>query len=307
MLHAYLIPMDEDTPSAETNESTEAIRTAARAKFEREQFEQHYRQWIALVASDIALPMGNAERAAIDAVIDRCEQYQNDPPSMYTAVPDDLRALMERLVGCDRLQGILLLSADMVAFAPSMHMQNQNILDYAIAMNRRFFFRVYWFPIIVLNQSFIEQADERMLHFVLEHELIQSEMYTEHVAAHGCRPFSVDEKRAIDGQALYLAVERSGITQDEHIRERELMQEISMSAPPVPKTFAETSLYEYLDRHWEEIKDLGVKGETESEAEFEAMVSQEHGWIDFSHEIYGLFLAKLKEKLDVTYHEYGYV
>lgn len=307
MLHAYLIPMDEDTQSAETNGITEAFKAAARAKFEREQFEQHYRQWITLVASDIALPMRNAERVEIEAVINRCDQYQNDPQSMYTPVPDDLRALMERLVGCDRLQGIMLLSADMVAFAPSMHMQHQNILDYAIAMNRRFFFRVYWFPIIVLNQSFIEQADERMLHFVLEHELIQSEMYTEHVAAHGCRPFSFDEKRAIDGQALHLAVERSGITQDEHIKERELMQEISMSAPPVPKTFAETSLYEYLDRHWEKIKDFGVKGETESEAEFEAMVSQEHGWIDFSHEIYGLFLAKLKEKLDVTYHEYGYV
>ena len=304
MLHAYLIPMDEDTQSAETNGAIEA---AELAKAEREQFEQHYRHWITLVASDIALPMRNTERAAIEAVINRCEQYQNDPPSMYTVIPDDLRARLEQLVGSDRLQGILLLSADMVAFAPSIYMQHQNILDYAIAMNRRFFFRIYWFPIIVINQSFIEQADERMLHFVIEHELIQSEMYTEHVAAHGCRPFSFDEKRAIDGQALHQAIERSGITQDEHIRERELMQEISMSAPPVPKTFAETSLYEYLDRHWEDVKDLGVKGETESEAEFEAMVSQEHGWIDFSHEIYGLFLARLKEKLDVTYHEYGYV
>ena len=298
--------MDADTQSAEINGIADATRAAARAKFERDQFEQHYRQWITLVASDIALPMRNAERAVIEAVISRCDQYQKDPPSMYTTVPNDLRSRMEQLVGCDRLQGILLLSADMVAFAPSMHMQHQNILDYAIAMNRRFFFKVYWFPIIVINQSFIEQADERMLHFVLEHELIQSEMYTEHVAAHGCRPFSFDEKRAIDGQALHLAVERSGITQDEHIKERELMHDISMSAPPVPKTFAETSLYEYLDKHWEEIKDLGVKGETESEAEFAAMVSQEHDWIDFSHEIYGLFLASLKEKLDVTYLEYGY-
>jgi hypothetical protein len=306
-LHVYLIPMDEDTKNSETTGITEAARIAERARAQREQFEQHYRQWITLVASDIALPMKNAERSVIEAVLNRCEQYRGDPPSMYTAIPGDLRARLERLVGSDRLQGILLLSTDMVAFSPSIFMQRQNILDYAIAMNRRFFFRIYWFPIIVINQAFIEQADERMLHFLLEHELVQNEMYTEHVTAHGCRPLSSDEKRAIDGQALQQAIERSGITQEEHIREHELMQEISMSAPPVPKTFAETSLYEYLDRHWEEIKDLGVKGETESEAEFEAMVAQEHGWIDFSHEIYGLFLTELKRKLDVTYHEYGYV
>lgn len=299
--------MDEDTKNTETTGITEATEIAERARAEREQFEQHYRRWITLVASDIALPMRNAERSVIEAVINRCEQYRRDPPSMYTAIPDDLRARLERLVGSYRMQGILLLSTDMVAFSPSIFMQRQNILDYAIAMNRRFFFRIYWFPIIVINQAFIEQADERMLHFLFEHELIQNEMYTEHVTAHGCRPLNFDEKRAIDGQALQQAIERSGITQEEHIREHELMQEISMSAPPVPKTFAETSLFEYLDRHWEEIKDLGVKGETESEAEFEAMVAQEHGWIDFSHEIYGLFLTELKRKLDVTYHEYGYV
>ncbi len=301
--HAHtLIPMDEDTKNTETTGITEAAEIA-----EREQFEQHYRQWITLVASDIALPMRNAERSVIEAVLDRCEQYQKDPPSMYTAIPDDLRARLERLVGSYRMQGILLLSTEMVSFSPSIFMQRQNILDYAIAMNRRFFFRIYWFPIIVINQAFIEQADERMLHFLFEHELIQNEMYTEHVTAHGYHPLSFDEKRVINGQALQQAIERSGITQEEHIREHELMQEISMSAPPVPKAFAETALFEYLDRHWEEIKDLGVKGETESEAEFEAMVAQEHGWIDFSHEIYGLFLTELKRKLDVTYHEYGYV
>ena len=306
-LHVYLIPMDEDTKNTETTRITEATEIAKRARAEREQFEQHYRQWITLVASDIALPMRNAERSVIDRVLDRCEQYRKDPPSMYTTIPDDLRARLERLVGSYRMQGILLLSTETVSFSPSIFMQRQNILDYAIAMNRRFFFRIYWFPIIVINQAFIEQADERMLHFLFEHELIQNEMYSEHVTAHGYRPLSFDEKRAINGQALQQAIERSGITQEEHIREHELMQEISMSAPPVPKTFAETSLFEYLDRHWEEIKDLGVKGETESEAEFEAMVAQEHGWIDFSHEIYELFLTELKRKLDVTYHEYGYV
>jgi len=127
------------------------------------------------------------------------------------------------------------------------------------------------------------------------------------VAAHGYRPLSFDEKRAINGQALQQAIERSEITEDEQIREHELMHEISISAPPVPKTFAETALFEYLGRHWEEIKDLGVRGETESEANFEAMVSQENDWIEFSHEMYGLFLTELKRKLDVTYHKYGYV
>lgn len=131
---------------------------------------------------------------------------------MYTAIPDDLRARLERLVGSDRMQGILLLSTDMVAFAPSIFMQRQNILDYTIAMNRRFFFRIYWFPIIGINQAFIEQADERMLHLLFEHELLQNKIYIEYVTAHGCRPLSFDEKRAINGQALQQAIERSGIT-----------------------------------------------------------------------------------------------
>jgi len=37
--------------------------------------------------------------------------------------------------------------------------------------------------------------------------------------------------------------------------------------------------------------------------------TQEYGWIDFSHETYGLFPGPgaLKQELDVTYLEYGHV
>lgn len=273
----------------------------------RKLLEQDYRQWIVLVASDIATSMKNLEISRIKDVLKRCEQYQRDPPSVYAPISGDVRARMEKLVESSRLNDILLLSMDAVAFSPSIFIQQINILDYTIAMNRRFFFRIFWFPIIAINHAYIEQADDRMLHFILEHELIQSEMYTMHIRTHGHRLLSSEEKRAINEQAMEQAMERSGITEEEHIREQELMHKITSSSPLVPKPFAETSLYEYLEKHWDDVKHIGVKGETESEKNFEAMISQEYGWIDFSHETYGLFLSKLKRELDITYLEYGYV
>ncbi len=274
---------------------------------ERELFEQRYRQWIISIASEIAVSMRKLEPSRIKELLGRCEEYGRDPPSMYDTIPDAVRARMGEMVGDARLQGILMLSSNAVAFSPSIFMQRPNVLDYTIAMNRRFFFKIGWFSIIVVSQPYIEQATDRMLHFVLEHELIQNAMYTEHVERHGHLFLGPGEKRAIDEKAMHQAIERSGITEEEHSREQELMDEIATYSPVVPKSFAETSLFEYLEKYWDDVKYLGVKGETESEKEFEVMISQNSGWLDFSHETYGLFLAGLTRELDLTYLEYGYV
>ncbi|MEA1895490.1 MAG: hypothetical protein U9N36_09890 [Euryarchaeota archaeon] len=274
---------------------------------EREIFEQSYKQWIVSITSEIAVSMRKLEPPQVKELLERCEGYKIAPPSMYDIISDDVRARMGRMVGGDRLQGILMLSSNAVAFSPSIFMQRPSVLDYTIAMNRRFFFKTSWFSIIVVSQSYIEQATDEMLHFVLEHELIQNAMYTEHVERYGHLFLSPDEKRTIDEKARQQAIEQSGITEEEHLREQELMDEIATYSPLVPKSFAETSLFEYLEKYWDDIKDLGVKGETESEKEFEAMISQNSGWLDFSHETYGLFLAGLKRELDLTYLEYGYV
>jgi hypothetical protein len=274
---------------------------------EREIFEQSYKQWIVSITSEIAVSMRKLEPPRIKELLERCERYKIDPPSMYDAISGDVLARMGRMVGGDRLQGILMLSSNAVAFSPSIFMQRPSVLDYTIAMNRRFFFKVGWFSIIVISQPYIEQATDEMLHFVLEHELIQNAMYTEHVERHGHLFLGPGEKRAIDEKARQQAIEQSGITEEEHSREQELMDEIATYSPVVPKSFAETSLFEYLEKYWDDVKDLGVKGETESEKEFEAMISQNSGWLDFSHETYGLFLAGLKRELDLTYLEYGYV
>ncbi len=274
---------------------------------ERELFEQNYKQWIISIASEIAVSMRKLEPPRIKELLERCKGYERDPPSMYDAISGGVRARMGRMVGDDRLQGILMLSSNAVAFSPSIFLQRPSVLDYTIAMNRRFFFKIGWFSIIVINQPYIEQATDGMLHFVLEHELIQNAMYTEHVERYGHLFLGPDEKRAIDEKARKQAMEQSGITEEEHLREQELMNEIATYSPVVPKSFAETSLFEYLEKYWDDIKDLGVKGETESEKEFEAMITQDSGWLDFSHETYGLFLAGLKRELDLTYLEYGYV
>ena len=274
---------------------------------EKQRFERDYRQWISLVASDIATSVKNLEIPKIKGVLERCEEYQKDSPSMYVEISGDVRARMEGLVGSGRLDDIILLSTDAVAFSPSIFMQHPGMLDYTIAMNRRFFFRIYWFSLITINRLYIERATDRMLHFILEHELVQNEMYTEHVHHYGHQFLSTEEKRAISQQAMEKSIERSGITEEERESEQELMHEIAACSPLVPKTFAETALFEYLEKHWDRIKHLGVKGKTESEKEFESMISQEYGWIDFSHETYGLFLRALKQELDVTYLEYGYV
>lgn len=274
---------------------------------ERELFEQNYRQWIISIASEIAVSMRKLDTPRIKELLGRCEEYGQDPPSMYDAISGTVSARMGQMVGGDRLQGILMLSSSAVPFSPSIFMQRLSVLDYTIAMNRRFFFKIGWFSIIVVSQPYIEQATDRMLHFVLEHELIQNAMYTEHVERYGHLFLAPGEKRAIDEKAMQQAIEQSRITEEEHLREQELMDEIATYSPVVPKSFAETSLFEYLEKYWDDVKDLGVKGETESEKEFEAMISQDSGWLDFSHETYKLFLAGLKRELDLTYLEYGYV
>lgn len=273
---------------------------------EREIFEQNYRQWIVAVASAIAASIKPLETEQIKEILKRCEEYQSDPTSMYSAVPEKSRKRLDGLVGSKRLDEILLLSTDAVSFSPSIFSQASDALDYTIAMNRRFFFRVAWIPMITINQSYIERATDHELHFLLEHELTQSEMYSEHVRKYGHTFLKNEEKRAINETALQVAIERSGITEEERDREHELMDEIVASSSLVPKSYAETSLFEYLELNWDDVSHLGVIGKTTSEKEFEAMLSQEYGWIDFSHATYDLYLSGLKRELDTTYTGYGY-
>lgn len=273
---------------------------------ERKVFEQNYTQWIVSVASAIAASIKPLETEQIKEVLKRCEEYQSDPPSMYSTVPEKSRERMDELVGSKRLDEILLLSTDAVSFTPSIFSREPDALDYTIAMNRRFFFRVAWIPMITINQSYIERATDHELHFLLEHELTQSEMYSEHVRKYGHTFLKNEEKRAINEGALRVAIERSGITEEERDREHELMDEIVASSPLVPKSYAETSLFEYLETNWDDVSHLGVIGKTTSEKEFEAMLSHEYGWIDFSHATYDLYLSGLKRELDTTYTGYGY-
>lgn len=66
-------------------------------------------------------------------------------------------------------------------------------------MNRRFYYRELWFPIIALNSEYIRKSSDRILGFTLEHEFEMSKIYQQISA--NLRALSGDEKREVADSA----------------------------------------------------------------------------------------------------------
>ena len=262
----------------------------------RKEFEEEYTLWIESAAKDVAFAISQLKPHEIKKIVSLSEQYLEKPESVYGT--DGLDVVKKLAPG-----KILLLSTEAVVFSQSIFVPMPCVFDYAVALNRRYYLGS-WYSIITLNRMYLEEASESMLRYTLEHELLQKEIYEENMR-NDARKFTHEEKRKISDHTLDKAIERSGITPDELAKEKKLMLKISHVSPLVPKPYAETALYWYVERNLEDLKCLGEASMTEKEDMLGRKLNSDFKeWIDFSSGVYRIFLSDIKKELN--YSDYGY-
>lgn len=262
----------------------------------KKEFEEEYTLWIQSAAKDIAFALSQLKPHELKSIIARNEKYLSEPGSVYGT--DGLESVRKLAP-----ENIILLSTDAVVFSQSIFVRMASVFDYAVALNRRYYLGS-WYSIITLNRKYLEEASKTMLQFTLEHELLQKEVYEENIR-NEARKFTPEEKRKISDETLNKAIEKSGITREEIAAENALMLNISHSSPLIPKPFAETALYWYIERHLDELKYLGEPSMNEKEDALGKKLNTDFKeWIDFSAGVYKLFMSEVKKELNYT--DYGY-
>lgn len=265
-------------------------------KFSKKKFKEGYSLWLKSASKDIAFALNQLKPEEVRSIITKSEQYLEKPESVFG---------MEGIEAVKKLvpENILLLSTDTVVFSQSIFAPFPSVFDYAVALNRRYYLGS-WHSIITLNTTYLKEATEVMLRYVLLHELLQKEIYDENMR-NGNRRFTPEEKRKISNDTLHKAVEISGITPEELRKENELILKVSYHSPLIPKPFAEAALYFYMEKNLENFKNFGEASKTKKEdAIGKKLNSDFKGWIDFSTTTYKIFLEDLKKELN--YMEYGY-
>jgi len=262
----------------------------------KKEFEEDYTLWIQSAAKDIAFSVSQLRPHEIKRIIARSEQYLKDPGSVYGT--NGLETARKSVPS-----NIILLSTDAVVFSQSIFVRMASVFDYAVALNRRYYLGS-WYSIITLNRKYLEEASENMLRFTIQHELLQKEIYEANIR-NEARKFTPEEKKNISDETLKRAIEKSGITREEIGLEQALMLNISHNSPLIPKPFAETALYWYIESHLDELKCLGEPSMNEKEDALGKKLNADFKeWIDFSASVYKLFISEVKKELNYT--DYGY-
>jgi hypothetical protein len=263
----------------------------------KKKFEEEYSKWISFAAKDIAFSLNRLKPGDLKTIITRNEQYLEKPESVFgTCGLDNVKNLTT--------QNILFLSTDAIVFSQSIFAPFPGVFDYAVALNRRYYIEGSWYSIITLNSTYLEKASVTILKYALFHELLQKEIYEENMR-NGIRKFSPEEKRKISNETLDKAIESSGISPEELMKEKDLMLDISSNSPLIPKPFAETALYNYVEKNLDELKDYREKSRTEKEDTIGKKLNSDFkDWLDFSTETYRKFLGEVKKELN--YMDYGY-
>jgi hypothetical protein len=224
-----------------------------------------------------------------------------DPRLAMGRVSDQERIL--RLAD-ERLAGFIVVETPAIAFFPSIYSYLPGALDYAVAMNRRFFAGGLWYPIISINSEYIRRASDRILAFTLEHELEMSRIFLE--ISGNPRKLSTDDKREITDSAGKISGQRLGITPEELREDEMLMHQLSLTQPLIPKSYAERAMLIYLEDHLAELEVYGQKSRSqEEEALGEELYHEFRGWSAFSQESYELFVRDISSLCRDAQRGYG--
>lgn len=257
---------------------------------DRERFEQDYKDWLLLMARDATHRLAAMPPSRRMALVDGYNRLKN--PHFVFRHPSDMRRI-ERLAGV-RIASFIVVETDAITFFPSIY--SSGALDFAVAMNRRFFYTGLWFPIIALNSEYIRRSSDKVLAFTLDHEFEMSRIYME--ISMSLRSLSPDEKRGVVDSAQNISTERLKITEVELFEDERLMQDLSGSEPLIPKPYAESAMLAYLEDNYDSLKHLGQKSRNPEEDSFGAGLLEEfRGWSEFSRKTYELFVSEVLSNL----------
>lgn len=259
-------------------------------KKDREAFERDYSEWLLLMSRDAAHRLASMPQERRDAVLNEYYSLKN-PRAVFHKLKDQSR--IERL-GKERLSSYIVLETDAIVFFPSLY--SPAALDFAVAMNRRLFYRDLWFPIISLNSEYILQSSDRVLAFALEHEFEMSRIYQE--ISLNLRALSTDEKRNIMESAGMNSSEKLSITQEELIEDEKLMYRLSSTQALIPKPYAERAMLLWLEDNFSMLESYGIPSRgPEEEAFGEELLREFQSWSEFSQKTYDLFVREISANL----------
>lgn len=268
------------------------------------QADAEYIAWLQLEAKEIAATLKRLAPDRIEPIISAYEAFMKRPASLHAPLDREERAMIEQLVGIERLQHIILLKSKAMIFAPSILAPQAGLLDYGTAMYRRFFLHGLWVSVIAVNESYLRLATKPMLRYMLEHELAQGEIYAD-LARQRIDTLSLEQKGLIHEDARLTAIQWSCISSEEVEQERQLIFELATHSPLVPVHFASASLFRYLATNWERYKYLGRISQMEAEEELELSLDKLEAWAEFAIQTFRIFVKELKQELTMTGMEYG--
>jgi hypothetical protein len=270
----------------------------------KRQADAEYIAWLQLEAKEIAATFKQLAPDRIGPIISAYEAFMQRPASLHAPLNHEERAMIEQLVGKERLQHIIIVKSRAMIFAPSILAPQAGLLDYGTAMYRRFFLHGLWVSVIAVNESYLRLATKPMLRYMLEHELAQGEIYAD-LAEQRIDALSLGQKRLIHEDARLTAIQWSCISSDEVEQERQLIFELATHSPLVPVHFASASLFRYLAANWARYKDMGTISQTEAEEELELSRDKLAAWAEFAIQTFRIFFKVLKQELTMTGMEYG--
>ncbi|MDF0590141.1 hypothetical protein [Candidatus Methanocrinis natronophilus] len=251
------------------------------------------------MAGDLAENLARSDPEERDRILRRCREME-DPLEVFRPLSNPER--IWEIAGVEG-DGYILVETDAVTFFPSMGSHNPGALDYAVAMNRRYFFRGLWFSIISLNCEYLRRTPDGTLAYTLEHEFEMGRLYQE--AFGEMRKLSPGEKLQISQAAQKTSVDKTRISLADLIDEEMLMLQISGSQPAIPKPYAETALLAYLEDNFSKLEVFGSESRDDGEEAFGAELYAEfEGWSLFSRESYRLFVREVEEGVREAYRGY---
>ncbi|MGB3945148.1 MAG: hypothetical protein WBK88_10185 [Methanothrix sp.] len=251
------------------------------------------------MARDLAEELARSDPGDRDRILHRCREME-DPLEVFRPLsnPDRIADLAGK-----QADGYILMETDAVTFFPSMGSGTPGALDYAVAMNRRYFIRGLWFSIISLNCEYLKRAPDGIIAYALEHEFEMGRLYQE--AFGEMRKLSPGEKLQISQAAHQTSIDKTRVSLADLIDEEMLMLQLSGSQPPIPKPYAETALLAYLEDNISKLEVFGSKSRDEGEDAFGAELYAEfEGWSLFSRESYRLFVREVDQGVRESYRGY---
>ena len=270
----------------------------------RKKDDEAYTTWLRAAAGEIAATLKQLTPHHINLIIKWYDQYLDHPASLHVPLTIEEEETIKRLIGSDRLRNILLLKTKALIFTPALSAPHAGSLDYGTAMYRRYSLHGRWYSIIAVNEAYFTAATTAMLHYVLEHELAQGEIYTD-LTSQNVKHLNAEMKSVVHEEARMKAIQWSGISSEDVERERQLIIDMSTHHPLVPVHFASASLFKYLEENWATVEQLGMGSRNDAERELEIPLEELAAWADSAINFFKLFLKELKKEITMTGTEYG--